>query len=362
MRQRRAVRAETIAPCAYNPSSLLTPGSLTPICSPAGVHCLGIGLVPDAELAARPGEHDVLDEARVLAQRRRHEQAALRVDLAFVRTGQVEVVVVLHRGRREIGALRDTRLELEPLRVGPCLQTANIADAQVGDEEAIVGESLKTSRNLTGTLTRPLSSILVSNVPRNTLWLPQFHPSPPPTPSFSHFAIGWVPEAVNNKLTHWRTFPPRLEPEPLWAALWAAPVRVRARDRVQAPGKGRDNGRRGSISRILCPLSGAAVIPLDRRLPAGSSDIPEVERGPRALVLVLLRVGFAARRRHRRRGSSPIVSPTPRSSRGRLLSVALSPDRSGPPLAATLPCGVRTFLPPRSEASDCLILSGRTGR
>src|SRR5437667_6785258 len=38
--------------------------------------------------------------------------------------------------------------------------------------------------------------------------------------------------------------------------------------------------------------------------------------------------------------SGPVV-------RGGLLSVALSPDRSGPSLAATLPCGVRTFLPPR---------------
>src|SRR5436309_15350903 len=41
------------------------------------------------------------------------------------------------------------------------------------------------------------------------------------------------------------------------------------------------------------------------------------------------------------------------AARGCLLSVALSPDRSGPPLAATLPCGVRTFLPPRGAASDC---------
>ncbi len=110
-----------------------------------------------------------------------------------------------------------------------------------------------------------------------------------------------------------------------------------------------------------CPA--AAAIPLDRRLPAGSSDIPEVERGPRDLVLVLLRVGFAARRRYRHRGSLPIVSPTPRAeTRGRLLSVALSPDRSEPPLAATRPAGVRTFLPPRSATRDCPILSGRPQR
>ena len=38
------------------------------------------------------------------------------------------------------------------------------------------------------------------------------------------------------------------------------------------------------------------------------------------------------------------LAPGPKA-RGGLLSVALSPDRSGPPLAATLPCGVRTFLP-----------------
>ena len=51
------------------------------------------------------------------------------------------------------------------------------------------------------------------------------------------------------------------------------------------------------------------------------------------------------------------VAPRPKA-RGCLLSVALSPDRSGPPLAATMPCGVRTFLPPREAASDCSTSSG----
>ena len=32
---------------------------------------------------------------------------------------------------------------------------------------------------------------------------------------------------------------------------------------------------------------------------------------------------------------------------GGMFSVVLSPDHSGPPLTATLSCGVRTFLPPR---------------
>src|SRR5262249_28109497 len=37
------------------------------------------------------------------------------------------------------------------------------------------------------------------------------------------------------------------------------------------------------------------------------------------------------------------------TAEGGLLSVALSPDRSGPPLAAILPYGVRTFLPSTSD-------------
>ena len=49
-----------------------------------------------------------------------------------------------------------------------------------------------------------------------------------------------------------------------------------------------------------------------------------------------------------------------RQARGGLLSVALSPDRSGPPLTATLPCGVRTFLPPCGER--LLNLLRRTAR
>jgi hypothetical protein len=37
---------------------------------------------------------------------------------------------------------------------------------------------------------------------------------------------------------------------------------------------------------------------------------------------------------------------------GRYVSVVLSPDHSGPPLAATLSCGVRTFLPPLEAEGD----------
>ena len=59
--------------------------------------------------------------------------------------------------------------------------------------------------------------------------------------------------------------------------------------------------------------------------------------------------------------TSPFHPCSGRVARGGLLSVALSPDRSRPPLAATLPCGVRTFLPPRSAAGGCSTSSGARG-
>ena len=60
--------------------------------------------------------------------------------------------------------------------------------------------------------------------------------------------------------------------------------------------------RRESISRILSRPKPVGIIHLGRRLPVASSDLPEVQRGQRSLTFVLLQVGFAARRRHRRRG------------------------------------------------------------
>ena len=74
------------------------------------------------------------------------------------------------------------------------------------------------------------------------------------------------------------------------------------------------------------------------------------EAGPPSYA-VLLRVGFTERPPSRAGLASSYLAVSPllrtRGVRGGLLSVALSPDRSGPSLAATLPCGVRTFLPPR---------------
>ena len=77
---------------------------------------------------------------------------------------------------------------------------------------------------------------------------------------------------------------------------------------------------------------------------------PRVGAGHATLLLVLLRVGFAERTRLRGRwwDTHRFTDSSRPQPRGRLLSVALSPDHSGPSLTATLPCGVRTFLPPRA--------------
>src|SRR5215472_18913744 len=104
------------------------------------VHGLPSTLVPDPELAARTGEDHLLEQAGVVAQGRRNEQPTLLVDRTFLRTGEIEVVVELHRRGREVDACGDARLELDPLRVRTRLQAADVADAQVGEEQTIVSE------------------------------------------------------------------------------------------------------------------------------------------------------------------------------------------------------------------------------
>ena len=85
---------------------------------------------------------------------------------------------------------------------------------------------------------------------------------------------------------------------------------------------------------------------------AGSANAFLFELAPSGVYLAKLITKFAV-------SSYSTISPLPASiDTGGIFSVALSPDRSGPPLAATLPYGVRTFLPPHTEASDCLTLSG----
>src|SRR5690242_18853633 len=71
--------------------------------------------------------------------------------------------------------------------------------------------------------------------------------------------------------------------------------------------------------------------------------------------LILLRVGFAEHPGSPRGLVSSYLtgSPLPADrSAGGLISVALSPSRDEPPLAATLPCGVRTFLPAGNPPGD----------
>src|SRR6266436_1797748 len=107
---------------------------------------------------------------------------------------------------------------------------------------------------------------------------------------------------------------------------------------------------------VSVPLR-VAVIHLDRTLLSGSSDLPESKRsGPLLLsYLVLLRVGFAlpAGLLRPRCALTAPFHPYPR--RGGIFSVALSVENglTGPsrPLAGTLPCGDRTFLPASGAAT-----------
>lgn len=72
-------------------------------------------------------------------------------------------------------------------------------------------------------------------------------------------------------------------------------------------------------------------------------------------------MGFTEPSRSRAKlvGAYSTVSPLPQTCvRGGLLSVALSPAHTGPPLAAILPYGARTFLPPSMTARDCSTSSG----
>ena len=88
----------------------------------------------------------------------------------------------------------------------------------------------------------------------------------------------------------------------------------------------------------------------------------------KVLYLVLLRMGFvriSALAGMERALTSPFhpyrrLLPRRESTGGGLLSVALSPDHSGPPLAAILSLGVRTFLSPSMLGERCSILSVRT--
>ena len=135
---------------------------------------------------------------------------------------------------------------------------------------------------------------------------------------------------------------------------------------------GRRPRRRRSVSRILSsrPGSGSSSHssgpPVARgieRPTRGNGRAARVRPRGRASLLLGLAPGGVYRVSALTSGPGELLphrfTVAPRlTARGCLLSVALSPDRSGPPLAATMPCGVRTFLPPREAASDCSTSSG----
>src|SRR5262245_52096309 len=107
------------------------------------VHRLPLGFVPDAKLAARAGEDDVLEETGIVAQRGGHEQPALFIDDALLGTRQIEIVVEFQGRGRQIGPFRDARLELQPLGIRSAFEAAHVADAQVGHEQTVVAETLQ---------------------------------------------------------------------------------------------------------------------------------------------------------------------------------------------------------------------------
>lgn len=94
----------------------------------------------------------------------------------------------------------------------------------------------------------------------------------------------------------------------------------------------------------------ATIIPLGRPLLDGSSDHT---RGPLAgsrTLLFDLAPGGVCRASLVSPGSGELLPhrfalTDDANAVGGLISVALSPSRDAPPLTATLPCGVRTFLP-----------------
>ena len=153
---------------------------------------------------------------------------------------------------------------------------------------------------------------------------------------------------------------------PLGTVRQAAAARVwRPRERG-GPGSGRPNAarRRRSVSRILSPRptsggsshsSGPAVARgIERRTRGtGGPPVPDPKAGlpPTPSCSGW---GLPSVRPHERTWralTSPFHPCRGTDTRGGLFSVALSPGRPGPPLAATLPCGVRTFLPPVRRAA-----------
>ena len=109
---------------------------------------------------------------------------------------------------------------------------------------------------------------------------------------------------------------------------------------------------------VSVPLR-AAIIRLGHALLRSSSDLPgsPTERAtppplfdlaPRGVYLAG-KITFAAVRSYR------TISPLPSISGGGIFSVALSVSVSGPrPLAGTLPCGDRTFLPRGSKNPEAI--------
>ena len=118
---------------------------------------------------------------------------------------------------------------------------------------------------------------------------------------------------------------------------------------------------KSTVSRILFPVTGVAIIYLASPLPERSSDLPgaQTKRAASRACVVLLPMGFA---RPPLSPAAPVrsyrtVSPSlPAEARGNLLLCCTVPsDHSAWPLASIVPYGVRTFLVPAVPARDRLV-------
>jgi hypothetical protein len=108
----------------------------------------------------------------------------------------------------------------------------------------------------------------------------------------------------------------------------------------------------GSISRVLSPRkSGGVIIPLAPALLTGSSNLPgSIERAAleRSPIRSCSGWGLPCRLCHQRRGEllPRLFTLTPRKTHGAVCFLWHFPwGRPRSPLATTLPCGARTFLP-----------------
>ena len=139
---------------------------------------LPLRLVPQLELVALPDEHDVMVEPGVLAQRRRHEDAAGAVHVDVV--GVTDEEPLQTRGSRSLNdesAIRRAWIGSHVARGYTSRQRLGSA-VRMSVRSAVVGQTpASASRCLAGIASRPLASRASCVTPRKTAGVPAESPS-----------------------------------------------------------------------------------------------------------------------------------------------------------------------------------------